>query len=90
MFWEGVADGPSKMINLEDGEKIKLLLKYKQIIFDCCLFQLMRLINNISSFIGSVEERQFCAGQKNGTAVIRFVNGDTFEFNYSDGEMDGE
>ena len=47
-------------------------------------------INNIFSFIGSVEERQFCAGQKNGTAVIRFVNGDTFEFNYSDGEMDGE
>ena len=59
-------------------------------VFDCCLFQLMRLINNISSFIGSVEERQFCAGQKNGTALIRFVNGDTFEFNYSDGEMDGE
>ena len=47
-------------------------------------------INHISSFIGSVEERQFCAGQKNGTAVIRFVNGDTFEFNYSDGEMEGE
>ena len=50
----------------------------------------MRLINNISSFIGSVEERQFCAGQKNGTALIRFVNGDTFEFSYSDGEMEGE
>ena len=50
----------------------------------------MRLINNISSFIGSVEERQFCAGQKNGTAVIRFVNGDTFEFSYSNGEMEGE
>ena len=50
----------------------------------------MRLINNISSFIGSVEERQFCAGQKNGTALIRFVNGDTFEFSYSNGEMEGE
>ena len=26
MFWEGVADGPSKMINLEDGEKMKIFL----------------------------------------------------------------
>ena len=55
-----------------------------------CVFRWECLINNISSFIGSVEERQFCAGQKNGTAVIRFVNGDTFEFSYSDGQMEGE
>ena len=30
MFWEGVADGPSKMINLEDGKKIKLFYSNKQ------------------------------------------------------------
>ena len=88
MFWEGVADGPSKMINLEDGKKIKGFYNYKQPYV--YVFRWESLINNSSSFIGSVEERQFCAGQKNGTAVIRFVNGDTFEFSYSDGEMEGE
>ena len=50
----------------------------------------MCIRDSISSFIGSVVERQFCAGQKYGTALIRFVNGDTFEFSYSDGEMEGE
>ena len=39
--------------------------------------------------LGSVEERQFCDGQKNGPAIIRFLNGDTFEFNYTNSEMEG-
>ena len=39
--------------------------------------------------LGSVEERLFSNGQKNGPAIIKFPNGDTFEFNYKDGEMEG-
>ena len=36
-----------------------------------------------------MEERQFSNGQKNGAAIIKFANGDKFEFNYKDGEMEG-
>ena len=38
---------------------------------------------------GSVEERLFSNGQKNGPAIIKFSNGDRFEFNYKNGEMEG-
>ena len=39
--------------------------------------------------LGSVEERLFSNGQKNGPAIIKFPNGEIFEFNYKDGEMEG-
>ena len=47
------------------------------------------LINVLFVLLGSIEERQFSGGQKKGPAIIRFLNGDTFEFNYTDGEIDG-